>query len=191
MGAIKMKIPNEVIIVEGRDDTKRLIETFGADVKTIETNGSAFSRSVQAQVLAAAEQFGVIVLTDPDYQGERIRRLVTELVPDAKHAFISQKQADSGKEGHSLGVEHAPPEAIKQALENVMTPNVDVVEEIPMADLYRLKLIGHPQSGVRREMLSQELRLGHLNGKQLIRKLAQYQISLEKIESILEEKGFI
>lgn len=191
MGAIKMKIPKEVIIVEGRDDTKRLIETFGPDIKTIETNGSAFSRSVQTQVLAAAEKFGIIVLTDPDYQGERVRRLVTELVPGAKHAFLSQSQADSGKVGRSLGVEHATPEDIRLALDSVMTPYSGEVKEIPMADLYRLKLIGHPQSGVRREILSQELRLGHLNGKQLIRKLAQYQISLEKIERILEEKGFI
>ena len=29
------KIPREVIIVEGRDDTTRLIETFGPDIKEI------------------------------------------------------------------------------------------------------------------------------------------------------------
>jgi len=33
-------MPQEIIVVEGRDDTKRLIETFGPTVKTIETGGS-------------------------------------------------------------------------------------------------------------------------------------------------------
>ena len=43
-------LPREVIIVEGRDDTKRLIEVFGPQVKTIETNGSALSRSVMSDI---------------------------------------------------------------------------------------------------------------------------------------------
>jgi len=33
-------MPQEIIVVEGRDDTKRLIETFGPTIKTIETGGS-------------------------------------------------------------------------------------------------------------------------------------------------------
>ena len=54
-------VPNEVIIVEGRDDTKRLIETFGSNIKTIETNGSAVSRKTQEQIKAASEKFDIII----------------------------------------------------------------------------------------------------------------------------------
>ena len=68
------KIPKEVIIVEGRDDTTRLIETFGPDIKVIETGGSALNRATQARIKQAAEQFGIIIFTDPDYQGLRLRR---------------------------------------------------------------------------------------------------------------------
>ena len=71
-------MPQEVIVVEGRDDTKRLIETFGPTVKTIETGGSALETPVLAQIVEAAKTHGIIVLTDPDYQGERLRRLVTD-----------------------------------------------------------------------------------------------------------------
>ena len=31
---------------------------------------------------------GVIVFTDPDYNGERIRKIIMEAVPTAKHAFF-------------------------------------------------------------------------------------------------------
>lgn len=181
-------IPNEVIIVEGRDDTKRLIETFGPAIKTIETNGSAISRKVQAQILAAAEQFDIIIFTDPDYQGERIRRIVTELVPNAKQAYLTQTQADSGKRGASLGIEHAAPETIRQALNQLVTPLTQVGEEIPMADLVRLKLSAHPEAKKRRQRVSEYFRLGHLNAKQLQKKLAQYQITVAQIEQCLNEE---
>ncbi|MBD3949883.1 ribonuclease M5 [Tuanshanicoccus lijuaniae] len=181
------KPPQEVIIVEGRDDTKRLIETFGPYVKTIETNGSAVSRSVQQQIVAASEQFGIIIFTDPDYQGERIRRIVTALVPQAKQAYLTQQEADSGKEHKSLGIEHALPETILKALAHVMTPEVGPVDTIELSDLIRLRLIGHPQAVKRRSWLSEQLRIGHLNGKQLQKKLSVYHISLEQVEAVLAQ----
>lgn len=39
-----------------------------------------------------------------------------EVVPDAKHAFLSRKVAVPKKNGGSLGVEHASDEAIIEAL---------------------------------------------------------------------------
>lgn len=63
------EIPQEVIVVEGRDDSQRLIQTYGPQIKTIETNGSALSRQTLQQIVRAAETSGIIVFTDPDYQG--------------------------------------------------------------------------------------------------------------------------
>lgn len=185
---MKTTIPKEVIIVEGRDDTKRLIETFGPQIKTIETNGSAIPRKTLANIIQAAEQFGIIIFTDPDYQGDRIRRIVTQAVPSAKQAYLTQGQATSTKhEGVSLGVEHAHPQVIRQALANVveMVENRDV-PLIPISSLMAMKLIGHPQSKVLRERVSQHFHLGHLNGKQLQKRLSQYHISLEELQAFME-----
>lgn len=181
-------VPEEVIIVEGRDDTKRLIETYGPTVKTIETNGSAVSRKVQDQIVAAAKTYGVIVLTDPDYQGDRIRRIVTDLVPQAKQAYLRADQASSGKIGKSLGVEHASPEVIRLAIASHMTPQQELGPQIPMADLVRLGLMGHPQASQRRDRVSQAFHLGKLNGKQLQKKLQLYHIGLDQLERLLENK---
>lgn len=189
MGARTMSIPEEIIVVEGRDDTKRLIETFGPTVKTIETNGSAVNDEVLAQIVAASKRFDIIIFTDPDFQGERIRRIVSEIVPNAKHAYLTQKQADSGKIGHSLGIEHASPEDIRQALSDLITPDVSTIIEIPLSELIRLKLVAHPDSKSKRQQISEHFRLGYLNGKQLQKRLSQYGITLDQVEDVLSERS--
>lgn len=62
----------EIIVVEGKDDTKRLKEVF--DVDTIETRGSAINESILEQIEHAQETRGVIVFTDPDFSGRRFAR---------------------------------------------------------------------------------------------------------------------
>lgn len=178
--------PQEVIIVEGRDDTKRLIEAFGKTVQTIETNGSAINQATLEEIRAAHEKLGAIVFTDPDFQGERIRRIIEQAIPSVKHAYIKPEEANAGKRGKSLGVEHATRESIIKALEAVMTPNSVEPVFIHKAELMRLKLIGHPEAKVRREYISNHYRLGHINGKQLQKKLAKYQITLEELTNQLK-----
>ena len=71
---------NEFIVVEGRDDTERVKTAVECD--TIETNGSAINRETLAVIQNAQETRGVIVLTDPDFPGDRIRNIITEHVPE-------------------------------------------------------------------------------------------------------------
>lgn len=181
-------LPQEVIVVEGRDDSQRLVQVFGPQIKTIETNGSALSRRVLERIKRAARDYGIIIFTDPDYQGDRIRRLVAEAVPQAKHAYLDRHQAQAKQAGKSLGVEHASPQAIRQALASVMTPSqVTDLQLIPTSSLMKLKLIGHPKASDHRDRLAKHFNLGHVNGKQLQKRLAQYQISLSAIKDFMEE----
>lgn len=182
-------LPREVIIVEGRDDTKRLIEVFGPQVKTIETNGSALSRSVMSDIEHAADQYGVIVFTDPDYQGDRVRRLISDRLPQAKHAYLQAEEARGRHKHDSLGVEHASPEAIIQALDHLMTPVDEALTQslIPLADLIALKLVGHSQSKLIRNKVAKHFHLGHTNAKQLQKRLARYQVSYTALKDYLSE----
>ena len=72
----KMKI-QEVIVVEGKDDTKRIKMAVNAD--TIETRGSAISDETLDQIAELQEKRGVIVFTDPDYSGEKIRKTIRSI----------------------------------------------------------------------------------------------------------------
>lgn len=86
-----MKI-KEIIVVEGRDDTARV--KMAVDADTIETNGSAIGDTVIQQVRLAQETRGVIILTDPDFPGEKIRKTIAEAVPGCKHAFLPKTSCE-------------------------------------------------------------------------------------------------
>ena len=68
---------NEVIVVEGRDDTANLKHYFDCD--TYETGGSSIDDRDLERLKVLEEKRGIIVFTDPDFQGERNNRLEKEL----------------------------------------------------------------------------------------------------------------
>lgn len=168
-----MKI-KEIIVVEGKDDTTAIKRAVEAD--TIETNGSAISQETIEKIKLAQQTRGVIIFTDPDYPGQKIRQTIVEQVPECKHAFIS-KEAALHKHGRGVGVEHASPEVIQQALIDAQLMTDDTVEEITQEDLILAGLIGGEGSKERREKLGKLLRIGYTNGKQLHKRLMMFQIS--------------
>ena len=69
----------EVIVVEGKDDTKQIAKAVNAD--TFETNGSALSSKDLSQLAKLQAARGLIVFTDPDFNGERLRKIISQAVP--------------------------------------------------------------------------------------------------------------
>lgn len=88
---------NAVVVVEGKDDTIRLKQFFPG-IETIETNGSAVSDEVLEELKKLSQKRKIIIFTDPDFNGERIRRIVSQAVPKAKQAFITRKEGEPEKE---------------------------------------------------------------------------------------------
>lgn len=174
----------EIIVVEGKDDTTAIKRSVVAD--TIETNGSAISKETIMKIQHAQEKRGVIVFTDPDYPGRRIRAIIEEQVPGVKHAFLS-KEKTIAKNGKGLGIEHAKDEDIRIALSNVYTPKSaeETFTEIPLAILVEGQLIGHPDSKARRARLGELLKIGYTNGKQLQKRLSIFQISQDQVEEAI------
>jgi ribonuclease M5 len=174
----------EVIVVEGKDDTVAVKRAVEAD--TIETNGSAVSESTLAQIDLAQKRRGVIVLTDPDYPGERIRNIIRERVPACKHAFLPKKEAVS-KNKDDLGVENATPEAIRQALRHAKQEEDGVSEVINWQDLHAAGLIAGANSKKRRERLGELLHIGYANGKQLHKRLLKFRITANEFREALQQ----
>jgi ribonuclease M5 len=169
----------EIIVVEGKDDTTAIKRATGAD--TIETNGSAISDEALRRIAHAQAKRGVIVFTDPDYPGRRIRAIIEECVPGVKHAFLP-KAKTIAKNGKGLGIEHASDADIREALSNVYTVAEPFAtkEQITLEDLMTARLIGHPQSKERRNRLGEILNIGMTNGKQLHKRLIMFQITVEQ-----------
>lgn len=175
----------EIIVVEGKDDTTAIKRATGAD--TIETNGSAISEATLQRIAHAQKKRGVIVFTDPDYPGRRIRAVIEERIPNVKHAFLA-KSKTVAKNGKGLGIEHASDEDIRDALKNVYTVATEALEElITLEDLVLAKCIGHPKSKVRRERLGEILNIGATNGKQLHKRLIMFQIPIEQFAAAIRQ----
>lgn len=188
-----MKKIKEVLVVEGKDDTKAINRAVNAD--TIETRGSAIDEDTLALIAKLADQRGVIIFTDPDFSGEKIRKIVAEAVPNAKHAFLPKRAGRPEKAGGSLGVEHATPAAIQAALAHVYTETDAAPKLITHADLMAAGLIGGAGAKQRREQLGELLQIGYVNGKQLEKRLQMFGIQpatfAQAVAQLSPQKGGI
>lgn len=181
----KRKIP-EVIVVEGKDDTANLKRYY--EVDTCETRGSAINQDDLERIAKLQELRGVIVFTDPDYNGERIRKIIMQEIPQAKHAFLNRGEAvpKSKTKGRSLGVEHASFEDLEKALSGLVGSYEDEnFFDITKFDLMRLGLLMGKDSRKRREYLGEALRIGYCNGKQLLKRLELFGVSLAEVEDAM------
>jgi ribonuclease M5 len=172
----------EVIIVEGRDDTRRLKEAVVCD--TIETNGSAINEAVLQEIGVALNTRGAIVFTDPDFPGDKIRNTIIERFPDIKEAFMKREKAIARK---GLGIEHASVADIKEALQNIVTSREVEAELVTVKEMNDWGLSGASDSRKRREYLTNQLNIGYANAGQLRKKINRYNIKAETIEKILSE----
>jgi len=178
-----MRKIKEIIVVEGKDDTIAINRAVKAD--TIETNGSALDESTIEQIRLAQETRGVIIFTDPDFPGEKIRKTISEKVPGCKHAFLPRSEAKP-KNGKGIGVEHASVEAIRNALNHIKEEFYEAPSEISFDELLEAGLIGGQVAKKRRKRLGELLKIGYTNGKQLQKRLQMFQIPREAFYGALE-----
>ena len=183
----KRKIP-EVIVVEGKDDTANLRRFY--EVDTYETRGSAIDQNDLERIATLQELRGVIVFTDPDYNGERIRKIIMQEIPQVKHAFLNRGEAvpKSKTKGRSLGVEHASFEDLEKALSGLVGSYYEdeYYFDITKSALMRLGLLMGSDSRKRREYLGEALRIGYCNGKQLLKRLELFGICLAEVEDAMK-----
>ena len=180
-----MKKIKEVIVVEGKDDTKQIAKAVNAD--TFETNGSALSSSGLKQLAELQKTRGLIVFTDPDFNGERLRKMISQAVPGVKHAFIRRDQGVPDEEYGSLGVEHANPAVIKAELEHVYTKENEPEVAITPATMRQAGLVGGNNARTRRERLGQLLGIGYGNAKQMSKRLNMFRVSAQRFETAIEK----
>ena len=179
---MKKKI-KEVIVVEGKDDISAVKNAVDAEV--FQVNGHAVRKNKSIEILKLAyENKGLIILTDPDYAGDEIRKFLNKNFPNAKNAFISRV---SGTKDGDIGVENASPDDIITALEKARF-SLDNSENIFNLNLMLdYDLVGKDNSSDLRALLGAELGIGYSNGKQFMAKLNRYGVSLEEFKKAYEK----
>jgi ribonuclease M5 len=159
---------NEAVVVEGKYDKIKLSSVIDAVI--IETGGfSIFKNREQLELIRKLARLkGVIIMTDSDGAGFKIRSFLSGALPKdrVRHVYIpdifgkERRKAESSKEG-KLGVEGIPREVIIKSLEKagVLFNEADEpARRITKLDLYEDGLVGGKNSLPLRRMLL--LRLG-------------------------------
>ena len=174
----------EVIIVEGKMDVAAVRRAVDADC--IITDGFRLRSAAIKNIRAAYEKRGIIILTDPDTVGERIRARLTEMFPRARHAFIPVEDATNAGDG-DIGVEQASPAAVRAALDKVRTPMEEPEEMFSMSDMMHAGLTGTDDAAARRAQLGRRLGLGFANAKTFLRRLNTYGITRAEFTAAWED----
>lgn len=196
----------ETIVVEGVYDKIKLSRFIDAVI--IVTNGfRVFSdKRILDSIKKMAQETGIVILTDSDSAGFKIRNYIKQSLPDecVKHAYVpdvhgkEKRKSEPGKEG-LLGVEGINDDIILDSLRkagciidgNAETPKAG--REITKADLYKAGLSGGALSREKRNALAASLGIPmKISANMLLdilNRLLNYDEFCEIIQNINEEIG--
>lgn len=195
---IKIK---QAVIVEGKYDKIKLSGIIDAPI--IQTDGFGIFKDKELQLLIRklAEKRGILVLTDSDSAGFKIRSFIGSTVDqkNIKHAYIpdifgkESRKTEPSKEG-KIGVEGVSEDIIMTALANAgvlceSTPEPE--RPITKLDLYELGFSGGEDSSQKRAALLKYYSFpSRLSANSLIKVLncvTTYDRFLEDIKEIEKE----
>lgn len=177
---------HEVLLVEGRYDAARLHNLVEATILTSDGFRIMKDRALQTMIKRLGRAQGLIILTDSDAAGFKIRHFVTGLV-GAEHVLQAYIPAIAGKEPRKeapgkeglLGVEGIPDGLILQGLQTAldsrpyMADDQSAAAPITYMDLYEWGISGTANSATRRRKLLQQLGLPpRLSKKELLQVLS-------------------
>ena len=169
----KIKL-DRVIVVEGRYDAAKLAGIVEGTILTTDGFGIYTDPEKKRLLKTLAQKRGLVLLTDSDAAGFRIRHYLTNLVGanNVVQAYVpaqpgkEKRKAQPGKEG-LLGVEGIDDDTIRTMLLNALAgqgegerpPLRQGSRPITYTDLYEWGLSGTANSAERRETLLKALGL--------------------------------
>lgn len=187
---MKIKL-DRAIVVEGRDDVDAVAKAVEALI--IPTHGFGITAETWALIEKAYQEKGLIILTDPDFSGEEIRRKLTARFPDSIQAYVAQ---DLATKDDDIGIENSRPEviaaAIEQAISNsekseLVKNNPEGYVAVTATDLVELGLSGDSGASELRQAVCARLGIGYGNAKALVKKLDLWGIGYKELEQTIQE----
>lgn len=174
----------QILLVEGKYDAARLHNLVEGTILTTDGFRVMKDRPLQRMLQQLGRTQGLIILTDSDAAGFKIRHFVTGLVGAAYvlQAYVpaipgkEARKAQPGKEG-LLGVEGISDDQLLQSLHDALqsaptespVDSSDNVQPITYTDLYEWGISGTANSAERRRRLLQRLGLPpRLSKKELL-----------------------
>lgn len=179
----KLKI-NATIVVEGNTDISFLSNFI--DANFIKTNGSEISIKTLNLIKKTKERENIIILTDPDNQGKRIRKIINDNVPGCYNCFLNK---ESCIKNNKVGVAESTKKEIIQKLKELkLLDTQNNTKKITIKDLIDINLIGFDSQN-KRNYLSNYFGFDYCNNKSFIKRINQLQISKKELIEGLKAYG--
>ncbi len=175
-----MLYTDKAIVVEGRYDKIRLSGVVDALIITTDGFHIFNDKEKQRFIKKTALEKGLLILTDSDAAGFKIRNLIKNIVPEDRvtHVFIpdifgKEKRKDAPSKEGKLGVEGIDSKILTEALLKsgafTETEKPTDRQEITTADLYEAGLTGGVNSAEKRRVFLEKNGLpARLTGKTML-----------------------
>ncbi|NLW79185.1 MAG: DUF4093 domain-containing protein [Ruminococcaceae bacterium] len=167
----------ELVVVEGRYDASTLAGLVDGLILTTDGFSIFSDAEKKALIRRLGAQRGLLILTDSDAAGFRIRHYIEKIAAGCsiKNAYIpalkgkESRKAAPSKEG-TLGVEGLPPDVLRTALKNAGVTSAQPAAGVPISytDLFELGISGGAGSARRRRLLLEKLGLPPRLSKQAL-----------------------
>lgn len=186
----------QAIIVEGKYDKIKLSSILDAVI--IETDGFAIFKDKEKQKLIRnlASTRGIVILTDSDSAGFKIRSFIGGSIPQENiiHAYVpdifgKEKRKDAPSREGKLGVEGISSKLIVEALEKAgvtCTSTAERSRQIKSTDFYEDGVSGRTESKRLRAELLKELELPSRLSKNALLKLINIFVTYDEYKRIIE-----
>ena len=163
-----------ILVVEGKEDASYLSNYISSEI--VVTNGFEISK----ETISYLKNKKVIVLTDPDEAGTKIRNKLNQLLPNAINVEVDIRKCIRDTKN---GVAECEINEVLTKLKPYSISKKSSESDITMSDLYELGLTNNKDL---REQVCLKLNLGKCNTKTMYKRLLNNNIKLKQLCEIMK-----
>lgn len=185
------KIPiSQLVLVEGRYDKIKLENILDADIAAVD-GFAVYKKSDKLDYIKQlAKNKGVLIATDSDYAGYKIRVRLESILKSAKvsHVFIpnikgkEKRKQDPSKEG-TLGLEGLP-DSLLYELFLPYSSHRNIRTDIKIIHLYELGICGSKDAQKKRAQFLDKMGLPHRISNTMLLKLLNERYTLNEFMNL-------
>lgn len=162
-----------ILVVEGKEDASYLSNYISSEIVMV--NGYELSKAT----ISYLKNKKVILLLDPDKAGREIREKLNKEILNSINVEVDISKCNRGIK---KGIAECQIDEVLQKLKAYAIEKQDSSSDITISDLYNLNLINNKEL---RDSVCEKLNLGKCNGKQLLKRLKNNNISLSKLRETI------
>jgi ribonuclease M5 len=171
----------KIFVFEGKHDVSRFRQVNQVD-EAVYVNGASINSEVTNYLIARSKDTQIVIITDPDSAGNRIRRILSNTISNCVHIYLPLELSRYKKK---IGFEHLPISYIEEILKQEIQEE-NIKGNLTTSDLWDMGLIG-ANSLKKRKYLHSVYNFYSTSTSTLLNRLNILQITKEELENTLKE----